>query len=109
MTKNRNPFSLIILFFTLIVLSIQPLAFSETYSAKVSLPDQIIVNNSPVSLSDINPKAFEMAMHGFKKVNAKGNYKNIIAIADFSKPSTTKRLYIFNTESGKLLYQTYVA
>lgn len=54
--------------------------------------------------------AFLQAFKGFNSLRSKGALRsNIIAIADFSQPSTHKRLYIINSQTGELLYQSLVA
>lgn len=56
-------------------------------------------------------EAFEQALKGFNKLKESGQLgkENIISIADFSQPSTQKRLYIIDLEKMKLLFNTYVA
>jgi len=49
---------------------------------------------------------FEVAWNGFKRVDLK---RPVIAIADFSKSSREKRLYVIDLENYKLLLNTYVA
>jgi len=55
--------------------------------------------------------AFELALKGWEKLKAAHQLANgsLLSIADFSQPSTQKRLYILDMENHKLLYQTYVA
>lgn len=49
---------------------------------------------------------FEVAWNGFKKVKLENP---VIAIADFSKSSREKRLYVIDMANKKLLLNTYVA
>jgi hypothetical protein len=47
------------------------------------------------------------AIHAYNKVD---HYKSkYLIIIDFTKPSTQKRFYIYNTCSRKIIYSTYVA
>src|SRR5437773_11302234 len=53
---------------------------------------------------------FSTAMQGFKKLVAKGVVSNdVITIADFSQPSTKKRLYVVDLDNKKVLFNTLVA
>ncbi len=59
----------------------------------------------------LGQKAYELAVHGWEKLKENGQISrtSIMTIADFSQPSAQKRLYVIDMESGKLLYNTYVA
>jgi hypothetical protein len=54
---------------------------------------------------------FDLAMKGYNKLVEKKLIRNksILSIADFSKPSSQKRLYVIDVKNNKLLYQTLVA
>ena len=54
---------------------------------------------------------FEMALKGMEKLLQAGitHNDNIIAIADFSQPSTNKRLYIVDLDNYELKFRTWVA
>ena len=54
---------------------------------------------------------FEMALKGMEKMLQSGitQKDNIIAIADFSQPSTNKRLYIVDLDNYELKFRTWVA
>ena len=55
--------------------------------------------------------AFDLALKGWQKLMATNqlNKPSLLTIADFSQPSTQKRLYIIDMVRRKLLYHTYVA
>ncbi len=59
----------------------------------------------------LSADAFEQAIRGWEKLKKKGALSNhsVLSIADFSQPSTSKRLYIIDLENNKLLFHTYVA
>lgn len=59
----------------------------------------------------LSADAFEQAIRGWEKLKKKGELSNhsVLSIADFSQPSTSKRLYIIDLENNKLLFHTYVA
>ncbi|HEY0679395.1 MAG TPA: murein L,D-transpeptidase catalytic domain family protein [Chitinophagaceae bacterium] len=56
-------------------------------------------------------QAFEYAFKGYKSLLNKGlvSKSNLITVADFSKSSRSKRLYILDVESQRVVMQTYVA
>jgi hypothetical protein len=59
----------------------------------------------------LNKQAFTLAVNGYLKLKNQGKLKNtnLLTIADFSQPSTQKRLYIIDIKKKKLLINTVVA
>src|SRR5215212_2642633 len=59
----------------------------------------------------LSKQAFDYALKGFNYLIAKGKIvnNNIISIADFSVPSSKKRLFIIDLKNYKILFNTYVA
>ncbi len=59
----------------------------------------------------LSRKAFYAGMKGFEKLRSAGKLNNdhIISIADFTKSSKTKRLFVIDLDQNKILYKTYVA
>lgn len=59
----------------------------------------------------LSKQAFIDGLKGYYYLLSEGklNNDNILSIADFSLPSTQKRLFIINLENHKLLFNTYVA
>src|SRR5690606_14982168 len=55
----------------------------------------------------IHFKAFEQAMQGWEKINAKN--KNIITIIDFSLPATQKRMVVLDLVKKQVLFHTLVS
>lgn len=55
----------------------------------------------------IGPTAWNQAVAGYGRITEKR--KNILVIADFTKPSTAKRLYVVDMNNLTLLYDTWVA
>lgn len=70
-----------------------------------------VYNNLALDSLGLSASAFEQAITGFSKLKTSGLLRNdsILTIADFSKPSTAKRLYVLDLAHNKLLYHTYVA
>jgi hypothetical protein len=64
-----------------------------------------------LSLAGLNRQVFEFALNGFYKMKEAGKLTNeaVLSIADFSKPSNKKRLYIIDLKANRLLFNTYVA
>ncbi len=62
--------------------------------------------------ADLALPVFEKAVTGFinlKNQHALSDKKNIITVVDFTKPSTSKRMWIVDLENKTLLLNTYVA
>ncbi len=62
-------------------------------------------------LPGLSRQAFSLAIKGMDRLTDKGRLSNesIISIADFSQPSTNKRLYVIDLENYKVLFNTWVA
>ncbi len=79
----------------------------------------VTVENSVGSLYDslrlnimgLSRQAFDYAMKGFHTLDDAGKINNdrIISIADFSQPSSKKRLFVIDLDNNKVLFNTYVA
>ena len=92
-----------------------------TLPAPAPLPDSNISEetlNATVLYSEIgldaaglNSQAFDLAIQGFQKlVNAGKVAKDgILTIADFSQPSTKKRLYVIDLDKKEILFQSVVS
>ncbi|WP_205755963.1 murein L,D-transpeptidase catalytic domain family protein [Lacibacter luteus] len=59
----------------------------------------------------LEEEAFEQAYKGYFKLKELGQISktDVLTIADFSKPSSAKRLFVLDMEEGKILFQTLVA
>ena len=64
-----------------------------------------------LDLAGLSKEAFETAVKGMEKLLKEGVAKkdDIISIVDFSKPSTSKRLYVIDLVNYRLLFNTFVA
>lgn len=76
------------------------------YDRFLSLYDQLNLDSLQLS-----HEAFMYGLRGYQQLVDQGAVKNqhIISIVDFSLPSTKKRLFIIDLESGKLLFNTLVS
>lgn len=52
-------------------------------------------------------EVFEQAYTGFLKIEQRR--KPLLTLVDFSKPSTTERLFVIDIQAGELLYHSHVA
>lgn len=79
---------------------------AETETIRTSVYDSLHLN-----VSGLSKQAFEYAQKGWNKLIQQGKVMNasILAIADFSQPSSKKRLYILDMKNYKVLFQTLVA
>jgi hypothetical protein len=59
----------------------------------------------------LEEEAFELAYKGYYKLKELGQIAktDVLTIADFSKPSSQKRLFVIDMDMGKILFQTLVA
>lgn len=55
----------------------------------------------------VNWKAFQQAVTGYLKITERK--KDVLTLIDFSKPSTEKRLYVFDIKKKTLLFQSVVS
>lgn len=89
--------------------------FTASASKVVDSTDKNVVLSVYDSLQlnklGLDRKAFDFAKKGWDKLVAQGKLVNssVLAIADFSQPSSQKRLYILDLKNYKLLYQSLVA
>lgn len=67
--------------------------------------------NMNLSALGLSKAAFSYAMKGFNYLVQQGKLSkdNIISIADFSQPSSRKRLFVIDLNNLRVLYNTYVA
>jgi L,D-transpeptidase catalytic domain len=70
-----------------------------------------VYNELHLASTGLATEAFELAYKGYSKLLQEGfvNVSNILTIADFSKSSSEKRLYIIDMEHQKILFHTLVA
>jgi hypothetical protein len=129
---KKNFLSYRLLFFTLIPLTFaftkftpvskslnfKPVPTPAKNATKIPVPVESKINNQlyiydSLQLDDLglSKQAFIDGLKGYYYLLSEGklNNDNILSIADFSLPSTQKRLFIIDLENHKLLFNTYVA
>lgn len=58
----------------------------------------------------IDPKVLKVSLKAYNKAKQKGlTNKRFLTVIDYSKPSTEKRLWVFDLENGKTLFNTWVS
>jgi len=76
---------------------------------KPSPPLGINTNKLLKSATDIKPEALDLALKAYEKAYKQGYVKKpYLAVIDYSKPSTDKRLWIFDLAQEKVLYELHV-
>jgi hypothetical protein len=93
---------------------------SKTFSAFASagkdstgtgMPGMSVYDSLHLETMGLSRQAFDYAQKGWNKLFREGKLSNdsILAIADFSQPSSQKRLYILDLKEYKVLFNTLVA
>ena len=70
-----------------------------------------VFDSLQLELHGLSKQVFELAVKGLERLKTSGISitDNIISIADFSQPSSHKRLYVIDLNNYSLLFNTYVA
>lgn len=90
----------------------QPINTAAIVAASSFLTKSMSVYDSlHLEAEGLSKSVFEMALKGMEKLIETGvaQKNNIIAIADFNQPSTSKRLYIIDLDTYELKFHTWVA
>lgn len=84
---------------------------SASLAARAKAEAIEIFNKLDLDQRGLSESALVYAYEGLKKLESQGKVEkgSILTVCDFSKPSTSKRMYIIDTENEQLLLQTYVA
>ncbi len=84
--------------------------FSDNTPASFASAHQFIYDSLDLESIGLSRNVFELALKGMEKLQRAGKLQyNILSIADFSKPSTDKRLYVIDLDQASLLFHTWVA
>ncbi len=83
-----------------------PVVESSFYEEKMEVFDSLALDTKGLDF-----EAFHQAVKGMEKLVAEGmiTRPEIITIADFSKPSTAKRLFVIDLNNYEILFNTYVS
>jgi L,D-transpeptidase catalytic domain len=90
---------------------------NESVKAALSVDEMIaekadsIYDTLHLLQAGLQEEAFALAYEGYYKLLEQGliQKKEVLTIADFSKPSSDERLFVIDIEKGKILFQTLVA
>lgn len=93
------------------VFSFNPAANITGSNLNTSLSSAKVYDSLKLNLSGLSEKAFFSAIRGYEYLKGKGKIanENILSIADFSRPSSEKRLFVIDLKNYKVLFNTYVA
>jgi len=128
MRKTLNGIYLLISSLVISLLHL-PFAFAKTgetqskysrsdISASYTLRDSVgitavksVYDSLQLDLAGLSRQAFDYALKGYGKLVSQGKLLNesIIAIVDFSQPSSQKRLYVLDLQHYRVLFNTLVA
>ena len=68
------------------------------------------VNHLSHKAPELNKKVLKLALAAYNKASRKGAVKKpVLTVIDYSLPSSKQRMWIFDVNKDKLLYNTYVA
>jgi L,D-transpeptidase catalytic domain len=92
-------------------LSTPPVKQAEPAPVPAPVSNTVLYDNLRLDTLSLSREAFLYATQGYKNMLAAGELSNdrILSIVDFSLPSSQKRLFIIDMESGKLLFNTWVS
>lgn len=105
----------------LLLLFLSFLPFGHVTTIRTSGPEKHVAASGPASPKPdgeqlfeemqlggvVNFLAFRQAVAGYHKIE--GKKKPVLTLIDFTKPSTEKRLFVFDMEKKKLLYSSVVS
>lgn len=89
----------------------QSVAIPPSDSSQTIIPVKSVYDSLHLDIFGLSRQAYEYAQRGLQKLISQGRVVNesIIAIADFSQPSSKKRLYVLDIKHYKMLFNTLVA
>lgn len=90
---------------------VNPLTPATTVVASTESKLAMVYDSLNLDELGLSEEAYNYAITGFENLKRAGRIANdkIISIADFSQPSSKKRLFVIDLSSFKLLFNTYVA
>lgn len=80
----------------------------ETPGTKAWLDKQVQIIQAQAT--NIDPKVLRLSLLAYMKARQQGHdNKQLLTVIDYSKPSTERRLWIFDLKRGKTLFNTWVS
>lgn len=94
--------------FTPVLLAIA--AFASSTAVNAAAPTSVL-SRLAAAAPDANPKVIELALQAHECAIGTGVAPRAtrLAVVDYSLPSTSKRLWVFDLKANKLMYNEYVA
>ncbi len=98
----------------LTLISIAVLTSNLTSGTAISAKPAFNINTEVQHLGQkapqLNKRVLKLALTAYQKAAAKGSVKKpVLTVIDYSLPSSKQRMWIFDVNREKLLYNTYVA
>lgn len=74
-------------------------------------PMKSVYDSLQLETEGLSRQAYEYALKGWAKLKAQGKLANtsVLAIVDFSRPSSEKRLFVIDLDNYEILHHTWVA
>lgn len=116
MIKNYRVGS--ILLSTLLLFSSPAISKESSHHTKLSSKKNVTLENNSYkkiavlnrAAPGLNKKVLKLALTAYGHARKKGmDYQQILTVVDYSKPDTSKRLWVFNLKTNRLLFHTLVA
>lgn len=86
------------------------LPHSSTYTQAPTLSLNQKIQHLSQKAPLLNKNVLKLALVAYSKASIKGNVKKpLLTVIDYSLPSSKQRMWIFDLQQEKLLYNTYVA
>jgi len=100
-----------IAFFLLLFMALPATSRATTLSELPAVSRTASIIRSIEQNSDIDPRAFRLALQGYFNLKRQGliRREGIITLIDFDKPSDCKRLFIIDIDNGTVLQSAFVA
>ena len=96
--------------FLIFILEVAFFCFIINNISNAAVPIQKIGKGLQKQADTLDPKVVRKTLSAIQCARYSGlEHNNILTIVDFSKPSSEKRLWIYDLEKNKLLFHTYVA
>jgi len=86
-----------------------PLTKSSQYTY-TQIDSNTVINQLSAKAPQLNKNVLKMAFHAYQKAKNCGIVKKpILTVIDYSLPSSKQRMWVFDVEKYRLLYNTHVA